>query len=159
MYPLQKEIKFNNSELLFTTKVLSSKDGYFIPNFSGFAFELLVSSFLENYEWRESKIFSKLHLINPSYEVGCYWEDQASQIDIVVSHNADRETRLIECKWLNQGATLGENTLQEILEKPYPNSQGHHLSHFLMSSKEYSPAFKKMAASKRIGLLELKDLF
>ena len=87
--PLEKRIKRNSKGLLFSEACISSNSGYYIPNFSGKAFELLVRYILENSVNFTEKIFHTLLIANPNYRVLDYW-DKTCQIDLLVESKDDR---------------------------------------------------------------------
>lgn len=99
--PLAKQIEVNQKGLLFPYETKLSEQGYYIPNFSGKAFELLVRNIIEYGRYAPTKLSQKLMLNVPDYEVFDYW-DKESQIDLLVSSQKDRICRVIECKWTDE---------------------------------------------------------
>lgn len=100
---LRYKIETNEKGLLFPYECLPSNNCYYIPNFSGQAFELLIMSVLENRQYIVDSDFrlglsKKLFFADVNYEIESYRNNQA-QIDILVKHDSDRVVRLIECKW------------------------------------------------------------
>lgn len=157
--PLQKRIEKNQTGLLFPYSCLSSNTGYYIPNFSGEAFELLVRTILEERDIHQHSIFKKLNILDENYEVLTYW-DQTSQIDLLVEHNKDRQLRLLECKWLSQPITIDSyRYFEEILKKKFPIYSYQSISYYLILSQGWSKGFEQEAYKWGIGLIGLESLF
>ncbi len=142
-------------------KCLGSKTGYYIENFSGKAFELLVQWVLEQKLSPPSKepILKKLGLTEDPYEVGHFWEDGKTQIDLVIENSGDRESRLLELKWINKPADLSSTYIEQVREKQYSPPKGWTISYHLLTSKPASAPLKKKAKAERVQILELSDLF
>jgi AAA+ ATPase superfamily predicted ATPase len=157
LLPLENQIKTNQKALLFATKCLASEKGFYIPNFSGKAFELFVQRILENRFSTQPNIFTKLDIRDPDYQVGTYW-DQTTQIDLVVENKNDRLTRLIECKWINQENISLLSLIQDITKKTYPLKKHWKKQHYLMLSQDVSLQTKEKAKAMNCEILELKDL-
>ncbi len=85
-------------ELLFARLFEASPKGFYIPNYTGPMYELIIQTVLETSQHREEKIFKKLHLDNNDFEVGFHW-DKNSQFDLILHNTTDRVLRFIECKW------------------------------------------------------------
>ncbi len=101
-------IKRNSKhELIFAQLFEGSKQGLYIPDFTGPIFELLIQTILEENEVRTANIFEKLHLKNCDYEIGFHW-DKEVQFDLILHKTTDRVTRFIECKWTKDNAQLLE---------------------------------------------------
>ena len=155
--PLSYRIKVNKTGLLFPYECLGSNHGYYISNFSGKAFELLVRSILENRSLKE-KIFKKLNLLDVNYDVETYW-DNKNQIDLVVEHKTDRVTRIIECKWLSNTVSMNSHLIQQLINKQYPLPQGYLRKNYLVLSQNCSKPMLKASKEFDVGIITLEDLF
>lgn len=156
--PLKNKIQKNTSALLFPCEVLRFQKGFYIENFSGKSFELLVQSVLERRILAE-KIFRKLSLHDPDYSLGTYWDEQ-TQIDLVVEHKLDRIVRIIECKWTDSSARKNYKAwVNQLIQKKYPLSENMIRRNYLVISERASAPFKSWAQKNRVGLVEIDDLF
>lgn len=155
--PLQTKIKGNTKGLLFPYACLQSNTGFYIPNFSGKAFELLIRCILENKNRREGRIFERLQLLDENYNVSTYW-DKHTQIDLIVEHHKDRLTRILECKWISSKVDRSAEYINELLSKSYPVLEGFTKKYFLVLSQDVSKSFRECAEEKNIGLINLSDL-
>ncbi|MBF0107233.1 MAG: AAA family ATPase [Deltaproteobacteria bacterium] len=153
------KIKKNKSGLIFPYDCIGSHAGYYIPSFTGPAFELLVRDILENKMNTTPNIFKKLSLLDENYKVGSYWQVNKSQIDLVVEHKTDRESRLIECKWVSQNSLLDAGLFTELKTKDYPRPSGYKKSCYLITSGPISTAVKQRAHESSVGIVTLEDLF
>lgn len=158
LLPREKQIRTNARDLLFPKECLYSNAGFYIPNFTGKAFEALVQNILENYQDRSAPLFRILDLRDANYEVGSYW-DQATQVDIIVEHKKDRISRVIECKWLSQAPTDLNAFIEEVLRKQYQPPKGYRKKHFLVLSQDVTKRAQKKAEEKGVTLVGLKALF
>jgi hypothetical protein len=156
--PLSNRIKENKKGMLFTGDVIKSNKGYFIQNYSGKAFELLIFNFLEDRRNRNSRIFKKLNIENIDYNVGCYWKKKITQIDLIVESKEDRESRIIETKWINQIADVSTPYIDQLENKKYSPPSGYSLTRFLICSRGFSKNFYQ-TTTKKIQLLDIDDLF
>ena len=163
--PLSPRIRNNLHEgMLFTDVVVTSNSGYYIPNFSGKSFELLVTQLLNlgkfNLDHRITPIFSLLTLKQISYEVMTYWIPNKTQIDIVLYSKEDREVRIIECKWLSSKPGSTTDYATETVKKNFPNIPKDWLrSNWLMLSCAPSEAFVIEGKKNAVSILTLDDLF
>lgn len=98
---LAAEIKRNKKGLLFPAECLSNANSYYIPDFSGQAFELFIRTLLEEYPDFNNPVFQDLMLSDYSYQIETYW-DANSQIDLLVYHPNDLIERAIEVRWLSR---------------------------------------------------------
>ena len=159
--PMRRKIVTNTKSNLFVEHCISSRQGYYIVNFSGKAFELLIESVIDNRSStsRKEKLFNQLELDVSSYNWGHYWEEGKTQIDLIVESQIDRESRIIEAKWISQEADLSTNHLNSLEEKQYLPPRGYRLSLYLFLSQKASKNYKALATKKGIKILSLKDLF
>lgn len=156
----QRAIKNNTSGRLLFKNVL--KEGYYIKNFTGKAFELLISKIIKS--GTPVPINKKLSVANlEKYEVGPFWRTgdfDGNQIDIVVSSDEDRCTRLVEAKWTNKKVGIEPgNAIEQVLGREYPNPKGHKINRFVVSSSGFTAEAASFASKNRVGLIELDDLF
>ncbi len=162
--PIAAKIRANDrGGMLFTTEVLKSEHGLYIPNFSGEALELLVTKILDrgkdNLMARRERMFNLLGVESVSFNVGTYWLPGETQIDIVVNSVDDRETRVIECKWLGRKAASAD-LLDQVEGKIYPGlKQTGRRSHFLLLPGGATSSLLSKARSRRVGIIGIDDLF
>lgn len=154
--PLKRRIGSNVNALLFPCAALKSSKGYYIENFSGKAFELLVRYILEERSLKE-EIFKKLLLKDPDYSVGTFW-NQESQIDLIVEHPRDRIFRVIECKWASS-PSIPLSWIEETVNKKYAPPQNFLRKNYLVISQHSRSSFLEKAHKEKVGVVELKDLF
>ncbi len=157
---LKAQIKDNTKSNIFS-RLLSSKEGFYIPNFSGQAFELLIESVIDrraNSTMHEN-IFKKLNIHEPNYYFGHYWESNTTQVDLIVESSVDRETRIFEAKWIATKAGLTHGYLEQIRQKTYTPPRGFRLSFYLVISKSPTKGLKEAAQKQNVQIVELTDLF
>ena len=157
---LRSEIKDNQRKNLFSN-LLASKQGYHIPNFSGHAFELLIESVIDcraNSSMSES-VFNKLGIHERGYRWGPYWEQGATQVDLIVESGADRESRVLEAKWITRKAGVAHGYLAEVQQKGYIPPRGYGLSFYLVLSQAPTQGLRKAAKRQDVQIVELSDLF
>jgi len=155
-----RRIRKNVRSNLFR-ECIGSKTGYYIENFSGKAFELLAEWVLRRQfspAGRES-ILAKLNVQDDEYEVGHHWVEGESQVDLIVENEADRESRLLELKWISGKADRGSGYLDQVREKAYSPPKGWTISYHLLLSGEASTPLRKKAKAMKIQILGLSDLF
>ena len=155
-----RQIKKNETANLFG-KVIRSKSGYYIEDFTGKAFELLV-------EWVLNQklsppgaepILKKLDLTEESFTVGHYWDERRTQVDLIVENADDRESRVLELKWISNTADLSAGYIEQVRNKEYSPPKGWTISYHLLLSRPVSAAFRKKAAREQVQVLGLDDLF
>lgn len=158
LVPLEKKIKINEKALLFATQCLSTYKGFYIPHFTGKAFELLLRRILEDYQNREAKIFDKLAIRDVDYEVGTYWDSQ-TQIDLIVESRVDRLSRLIECKWSNAENLNLMTFVEKLVEKKYQSPPHFKKCFFIATSCEITPSLIEKAKKEDCLFITLDNLF
>jgi AAA+ ATPase superfamily predicted ATPase len=156
--PLAGKIKLNKNGLLFPCECLHSNAGYYIPDFSGKAFEQLICTILNNKTSLSPAIFKKLCITDLNYEVGTYWKEKQTQIDIVIIGKSDREIRLIECKWVNHSKISINDYIKEIEEKSFIPPKGFGVSRYLVVSANLDH-IKYSERKSQVGLIGISDLF
>ena len=158
--PLAPKVRKNTKTNLFAG-VLSSKQGYYIENFSGKAFELLTEWVLEQKlsSSGQEPILEKLALADEEFAVGHYWENGKTQVDLLIEQGEDRETRILELKWISKKAGVKSGYLDEVKGKKYSPPKGWSVSHHLLLSQAATEPFQKMAAEEEVQILGLEDLF
>lgn len=156
LHKYQKLILANSDQLLFTAQIIRSESGYYIPGYTGRAFELMVEKMLLHYS-DNSYFCSKFRLRDSNYEVGTYWS-KSTQIDLVVKHNQDRIIRLIETKW-SQASSSFQQHLDQIRTKPYPVSDGYQVKRFLVVAYNVSRNQRDEALDSGVVVLGLDDMF
>jgi hypothetical protein len=164
--PLDARIRANRTGGMLLNEWLTSKSSYYIPNFSGRAFELLVFSILEagstDTSRRKAKIFEILQLGDAPFTVGTSWIPLQTQIDIVVSCHADRTVRILETKWKGSSPTSkeGPQMISSALNKAYTlKDDSWSRRNFLVISPTVSPATLESSKSQKVVTVALEDLF
>ncbi len=156
LHPLRNKIKKNTSALLFPCETFRSRKGFYIENFSGKAFELLVAFLLESRSLKEN-IFKKLLLKDPDYSIGTYW-DETTQIDLIVEHPQDRLSRVLECKWVT-GTRPALSWIEEVNRKKYDPSLPLKRKNYLIVSQKVKPSYVEKSKKAGVSVIELADLF
>jgi len=144
--------------LLFPQVFENRNHGYYVPGFSGKAFELLVRTLLEKKTPPLMQIHSILALRDGEFDVLDYW-DKGTQIDLLVEHQKDRISRVLECKWIGQENNELFKYLQEVLSKKYEPPKSYAVKYFLVLSRKPSDALVKKAKEQGVGVIGLEDLF
>lgn len=153
--PYAERIRFNAKRgLIFPEGLHLSKNGYFIPGFSGKAFELFCRDIFEGRSLVQGRWAQKILLKNEDYEVFDYW-DKKTQIDLIIQHKTDRITRLFECKW----GSYKNQWLEEVLNKTYSPPKHHTLKRYLITMEPPTSEFQKKARQQGVELLDLTDFY
>lgn len=153
--PCAERIRFNSKGgLVFPEGLGLSRNGYYIPSFSGKAFELFCHNIFEGKNLAKGRWARKLLLKNEDYEVFDYW-DKTTQIDLMIEHKTDRITRLFECKWGLQK----NGWLDEVINKTYPVAKNRTLKRTLITMEPPSAEFRKKARELGVWLLDVADFF
>ena len=164
--PNAAKIRGNKTNGLLFKQVIASQSGYYIPNFSGKAFELLIYNLLRaaagDTSKRTCRLFQHLKLYDSGYNVGTYWQSQKIQIDIVVSSTEDRVMRIIEAKWKSSSLTSAEAKIfvETLVKKeiPVPRTDWQ-VRRFLAISCESDKSLQKLANQNDVAIVQLSDLF
>lgn len=151
---MKTKIARNEKGLIFPYDVLQSHTKFYIPCFSGKAFELLVHHVLEKAMGFSETLFDKLLLKDADYEILDYWSQQ-TEIDLVVEHRRDRLSRIIECKW----GKPDMNWINGLLGKIYEPPKHYQKKYVLISSEKLTKGFALKAKALDITLVSLEDLF
>jgi len=140
---------------------LGSKKGYYIENFTGGAFELLTEWILSQRLSPPGKepILKKLNLEGEDPDIGHYWIEGKTQVDLLVENSGDRESRLLELKWINKTATLSSAYVEQVKNKDYLPPEDWTVSYHLLLSRNASAGLLKKAAEENVQVLGLADLF
>lgn len=162
--PFESRIRGNAQGMIFSPEVVGSGEGYYIRDFSGKAFELLVGYVVgegrDDESLRTQPLFDKLGLCSGRYAWGTYWRPGKTQIDLVVEGKDDREIRIIEAKWISRAVHAGSTYPEQVLGKVYPTRGATwRQSRYLALSKGFSVGFRDKAADKGVRIIELGDLF
>lgn len=145
------------NDLLFSKVIEASPQGYYISNFTGPIFELIVQTILETSIDRNESIFRKLQLKNCDFEVGFHW-DKKVQFDLIIYNASDRVLRFIECKWTRDREQI-VNTIKtfslriSLLNLDVPYQQALCLSH------KPSVSITNIAEKENVILITPKDLY
>jgi len=154
------QIRSNKRTNLFQ-KCIGSKTGYYIENFTGKGFELLTEWILrqELSPFGTENILWKLDMLDAEYEVRHYWEEGQTQVDLIIECKTDRESRLLELKWVNSRTDLNSGYIEQVREKNYSPPKGWTISYHLLLSAGTSAPLQKQAKAARVQILEMEDLF
>ncbi len=154
------KIKTNKSKNIFGEKVIAS-NGFYIENFTGKAFELLIQLVLEEGMRRkeESGIIKKMGLSHFNYKVGYYWEEGITEVDIIVKAPDARESKIIEAKWISKKASGNTPYIDQVLGKEYRAPKRYTIEYYLVLSRGWTAPVKKKAKDEEVALMTLKDLF
>ena len=82
-----------------------------------------------------------------------------TQIDLVVENAGDRESRVLELKWINKTANLSSGYIEQVKNKDYSPPEGWTISYHLLLSKNASAGLLKKAGEENVQVLGLADLF
>ncbi len=153
-------IRKNTRANLFR-ECIGSKEGYYIENFSGKAFELLTEWVLrqELSPAGEEKLLQKLHLQEDDYRIEHHWVEGETQVDLILENESDRESRLLELKWISGRADLSSGYLDQVRGKGYSPPKGWIISYHLLLSSDASASLRKRAKKVKVQILGLDDLF
>lgn len=159
LLPYKSKIESNKAKgLLFPQVVGNSNANYFIQNFSGKAFELLVRYSLERKTVHSSELYKLLLLRDNEYDVLFYW-DKETEIDILVEHEKDRISRIIECKWVGPDNNEGSKYIKKVAKKKYIPPPSYSVKRYLCISKEPTLQAAMRATENDVTLIGLKSLF
>lgn len=138
------------------------REGYYIQNFTGKAFELAIRKIIEkNGSANINKILSIHNILN--YEVGTYWKRKGAtgnQIDLIIDSDEDRTARIIEIKWVNHPVKADkDNAIEQVLGRCFPNHKKRKIRRFVISSSGFTEQARQFAQKHKVGLITLEDLF
>jgi predicted AAA+ superfamily ATPase len=154
------QVKDNKRANIFSN-LLASKEGYYIPGFSGLAFELLIESVIDrraNSSMSE-EIFDKLRISEKGYDWGHYWAQGTTQVDLVIESSTDRESRVLEAKWIAKKADVTRGYLEQVCQRTYMPPRGYRLSFYLAMSKPPTKGLREAAKQLEVQIVGLPDLF
>ncbi len=155
----KSKIESNKAKGLLFPQVLGNSNAhYFIQNFSGKAFELLVRYVLERRVPPDPALHRIFHLRDYEYEVLFYW-DKETEIDILLESQTDRIARIIECKWVGVANDEGGRYLKEVVGKKYIPPSAYSVLRFLCVSKPLSAQFVASAKEEGVEVVGLESLF
>lgn len=140
---------------------IGSKTGFYIENFTGKAFELMTEWVLARRMSPAGRepILKKLSLQDDDFEVRHHWVEGETQVDVIIENEADRESRLLELKWVSSKADVGSGYIEQVREKEYSPPKGWTISYHLLMSSSVSAPMRKKARSQKVQVLGLSDLF
>ena len=157
---LEPQVRDNKRFNIFAT-LLSSREGYYISGFSGLAFELLIESVIDCRAGSTmgEGIFDKLGIPERGYDWGHYWAQGVTQVDLVVESAKDRESRVLEAKWIARKADVTRGYLEQVCQKGYRPPRGFRLSFYLVMSKPPTKGLREAARDLEVQIVGLEDLF
>ena len=103
-------------------------------------------------------IFNKIAITEPGYKVTNYWQEGEVEVDIVVTHPADRESRLIEAKWISGPSSINKDIVLQSTNKNYHPPRLYRVSNYILVSKTMSNALRQFCEQHNVGVLELEDI-
>lgn len=156
--PLKERIEKNEKALLFPYECLQAKTGYYIPNFSGPAFEKILRHALEAGMEAYPELFHKLQLVDENFIIGEFWHE-STQIDLIVEHKKDRLSRVIECKWKDEKNINIDSLCKEVIAKQYVPPKGCTRINYLFLSYTPTTAALKKCQDHKVRVITLHDLF
>ena len=77
----------------------------------------------------------------------------------MVENAGDRESRLLELKWITKTASLSSGYIEQVKNKDYSPPEGWTISYHLLLSKKASAGLLKKAGEEYVQVLGLADLF
>ncbi len=153
IWNIKSKISRNQTNELIFASLLGSKNGFYINEFSGYAFENLVRRQLLVSVDRSEKIFKTLGLINCEFEVGTIKQSDR-QIDIVIFNSTDKTDRWIECRW-SQSVKEISDLIDEVLLK---KNETEDLEIFIATNVVPTKTLLQKAEVNEIKLIGINDL-
>ncbi|MBF0443853.1 MAG: hypothetical protein HQK54_18235 [Oligoflexales bacterium] len=164
--PLSQRIRSNRKQGMLVNDVIQSKTGYFIRDFTGNAFELLLKRVLEagvyDVSARSIGIFKALGVGDSNIEISTYYIPEETQIDLLLTCHDCRQICVIEAKWKASAVDRQECLafVQSVTNKPYPlPGKNWHRRNFLALSNGATPEGLNVASENQVVVITLKDLF
>lgn len=145
---VETKIRFNDSGLIFPSSV--HLENYYIPDYSGSAFELSLRVLLNKHLSFDTSFRKKLLIRDHNYQLMYYW-DKNNEIDLLIYSPEDRLLRLLECKW-------GEWSYEHIAAvrlKTLPSPKGVTLKRFLITGSTR----EREAGNDDVSVLSIRDLY
>lgn len=145
----RQSIMYNKKGLIFPAITELSNNGYYIPNYTGQAFELFLRIYLEDRTCFGNQVYRKLLIRNPDYNILDYW-DKNNQIDLIIESDEDRLGRIIECKW----SAISTEHISEVINKTYPHPKNFTVKHALAG---ISSSFKNR--NNILSVINIEDFY
>jgi AAA+ ATPase superfamily predicted ATPase len=154
----ESRIKLNTQNgLIFSADSLDSQSGYYINDFTGHAFELFCQYFFENVKDLNLQVYKKMNIRTLDFKVGTYWNKE-TQVDLIIEDHNDRNSRIIECKWVNS-TTKYADYLDEIADKSYIPPAGMDSQKVLILAQKPSISFLEKAKANNTIIISIEDFF
>lgn len=163
LYKYQKLIKSNLDNSFMANELFPSHSAYYIPQFSGQAFERLVRYVVESSLSSKNPLFKSLFLPDVNFEISFDHlqrnknSNEHHATDILIYHPKDRTTRIIECKWTHNPQIIKDG-IEQLAMKSL-NQENINVAKFLITNCKLTPSLEKIAAKRSIKLLSLDTLF
>jgi len=163
--PMESKIRGNTDGLLFSSDVVKSKNGFYIPDFTGKAFELLIADILrygcDDESQRRQGMYTRMSLKKGRYEWGTYWKHGETQIDLVAAGTDDRELRIIEVKWIGGTTPDASGLAKGVVSKLYDTGKwkSWRRSHYLVLSRKAGRTLTQQCAARGVMVVSIDDLF
>lgn len=151
---LEIQIRQNLKQLLFALQCLQSQKGYYMPNFSGLAFEMLIQNLVET---DLSGFAHKLGILNDKFDVYRHIKVKNKEFDLILKSDLSREIKLIQIKWISDSMDI--KVAEDIAKVEFPDQKNYKINKYIISSHPTSKVFKDFCRKENIYLLSIKDLF
>jgi predicted AAA+ superfamily ATPase len=153
LFPLKHLISRNRAarSALFSSKVLHGA-GYYIPSFTGQAFEHLIAHQITK-GLASSMLIRKLAL--PGHDISLFHRTE-SRADLIIHSQAERTVHVIECKWVD---APDPRWLDTLIARPVKVNPQFSRVNAIIVGCQASGSFLKRAKSLGVLVVQLKDLF
>lgn len=139
-----------SSDLIFSE--ILNKNGYYIENFTGKAFENLIYHLIETGNVH-SKFFKSLKISSYDFDVHTYNDDH-SQFDVIVRSEKDRLVRVIECKWGKEN----KDEIESLCKKEFPMKSTDHRLNAIIKAVKPSSSYLAACKKAQVTVITLADL-
>ncbi|MEQ1665770.1 MAG: DUF234 domain-containing protein, partial [Bdellovibrionales bacterium] len=131
---------------------LLNKNGYYIENFTGKAFENLMRYELEGPN-PNAKLLKMLKLHHADFFVGTH-STKETQLDLVVLSDKDRLVRVLECKWGQENIS----EIEQLCQKPCPLLPTQKRLNIIIKAQKPSQAYQKKCLFSDVLLITLDQI-
>lgn len=149
------ELKQSPNPLAFA-ELFGSTGSYYIPNFSGKAFELLVQYELERSLNTETSLAKLLKLEKSPFQV-CHYQTPKAEHDLVLLHEKERVLRIFECKWTNTPELISRGITQ-LAESPLSAFPGFAVIKYLVTNSKVLKEQLNLANKIGVNIVSCEEL-
>lgn len=150
------DISENDSRLIFAD-ILASSKSFYIPNFTGRAFEIFIRNlFLCDTNETQKAFLNLLHLPDKKYQLFDSYNGD-SNVDLFIEHKGLRSFYAIECKWTNSSDVISDGLDQ--LEAFNENNKELKAELVLISNFKFTGSLLKKAQKQNIKIIEINKIF